>query len=368
MSNTFRPSATVAATPCFVIEGAFFEMNRTTGIARVWMNIFAEWRKDGFLDQVVLFDRGGTLPDIPGARVERLPGRDLDHRLEVEPEFLQSWCDRVGALAFCSTYYAYPSRTPSVALVHDMIPEILGFDLSAPPWREKRALLDVARRFVCVSHNTRRDLERLVPSVRERPIAVAYPGIDTAFIEGEVESPERLRSLDVAAEYIVFIGAPRGYKGFDTLIQAVLMLPEAERPQIVLVSGWDADAGLVEPLGPQGVRRLYLTDAGLRLLLSNALAYVCPSRYEGFGLTLIEAMACGCPVICSDGGSLPEVAGDAALVVPVGQAQSFAGAIVDVRDFRVRNHLIARGLRRAAGFSWRPLATALRAALEAAAE
>lgn len=353
--------------PEFAIEGTFFQTDRLSGIARVWMNVLAEWRRDGFLDRVVLFDRGGTMPEISDARREILPARDCTS-IEDEPELLQAWCDRVGVRAFCSTYYAYPARTPSVALIHDMIPEILGFDLAEPMWREKHALIARARGFVCVSHNTRCDLERLEPEAAARPIAVAHPGIDPAFTSGEpVDPPSRLEDLGVARDYVVFIGRPSGYKGFETLFYAVASLPAEARPQIVVVGPEDAPAIYAEYLGPGGIVRIHATDDGIRLLLAHARAYVAPSRYEGFGLTVLEAMASGCPVVCSDGGSLPEVAGDAALVLPVGDAAAFAAAIDGVRDLRVRNALIARGLRRAGTFSWRPLADVLREALEAAA-
>lgn len=355
------------AVPEFAIEGTFFQMDRLSGIARLWRNVLDAWREDGFLDQVVLFDRDGTMPDLPGVQRDILPLRDCV-AIEAEPEFLQERCDRLGVRAFCSTYYAYPARTPAVALIYDMIPEILGFDLSEPMWREKHALLARAGRIVCISHNTRRDLERLVPEAAARPIAVAHPGIDPAFTSGEpVDPPSRLEDLGVARDYVVFIGRPSGYKGFETLFYAVASLPAEARPQIVVVGPEDAPAIYAEYLGPGGIVRIHATDDGIRLLLAHARAYVAPSRYEGFGLTVLEAMASGCPVVCSDGGSLPEVAGDAALVLPVGDAAAFAAAIDGVRDLRVRNALIVRGLRRAGTFSWRPLADALREALEAAA-
>ena len=106
--------------------------------------------------------------------------------------------------------------------------------------------------------------------------------------------------------------------------------------QITLVCagrrGWLSDS-IYEKGKAQGVIFLdYVDDADLAALYSMATAYVAPSLYEGFGFPVLEAMACGTPVICSDGGSLPEVGGDAAIVIPARDTQKFAEAIRRVID------------------------------------
>ena len=97
----------------------------------------------------------------------------------------------------------------------------------------------------------------------------------------------------------------------------------------------------------------YVPDADLPALLSGALAFVFPSLYEGFGLPVLEAMACGTPVICSNTSSLPEVAGEAALLVDPLDSHELAGAIHRIAtDARLRRLLVARGLEQVARFSW----------------
>jgi alpha-1,3-rhamnosyl/mannosyltransferase len=98
----------------------------------------------------------------------------------------------------------------------------------------------------------------------------------------------------------------------------------------------------------------YLNEESLACLYSSALALVFPSLYEGFGLPVIEAMACGCPVICSNAASLPEVAGDAALLIDPHNVDELAGAIDRVvDDSALRNDLIRKGTERASQFSWK---------------
>jgi len=94
-------------------------------------------------------------------------------------------------------------------------------------------------------------------------------------------------------------------------------------------------------------------DAALAELYRQAAVMVFPSRYEGFGLPALEAMACGCPVIASDRASLPEVVGDAALRVDPDDVEAMAAALRRVLgDARLRSELRRRGLARAAGLSW----------------
>jgi glycosyltransferase involved in cell wall biosynthesis len=102
------------------------------------------------------------------------------------------------------------------------------------------------------------------------------------------------------------------------------------------------------------VRRLgYISDRELRALYESALAFVFPSRYEGFGLPPLEAMACGCPVVSSAAASLPEVCGDAALLVDLHDPMALRRAIQRIlTEPMLRDGLRAAGLRRAAQFGW----------------
>jgi hypothetical protein len=159
-----------------------------------------------------------------------------------------------------------------------------------------------------------------------------------------------------------------GYKNVRLVFRALCDWPPAAAHDLVCVGG----AVVIEPdlkaIAPRmRVRRLALGDEELRLCYAGAVALVCPSRYEGFGLPVAEAMACGCPVITTPVASLPEVAGDAAIYIDPDDPRSLQEAFDIVREPHRRDALVAAGRRRAAALTWAHAASAFASALSAAA-
>jgi glycosyltransferase involved in cell wall biosynthesis len=156
--------------------------------------------------------------------------------------------------------------------------------------------------------------------------------------------------------YVLWVGSLEPRKGVGTLVEAVARLPAAKRPLLVLAGyqGWK-----VPPPSGEGVRRLgEVTDAELQALYAGATAFCFPSLHEGFGLPVLEAMAAGVPVIASDIPAVREVAGDAALLAPPGEAAKWAEAIEAAvsMDALRREALVEGGRQRAARFTWRATA------------
>jgi glycosyltransferase involved in cell wall biosynthesis len=166
------------------------------------------------------------------------------------------------------------------------------------------------------------------------------------------------RELGLPGKFILFVGTREPRKNLRRLVLAYAALPHAVQKEFSLVlvgpRGWDE----TDPLGERrpGNRVMvldYLDTHKLALVYNLASALVYPSLYEGFGLPPIEAMACGCPVMVSNAGALPEVCGDAAIYVDPSDTGSIAGGIQRVLDDEsVRTNLVERGLRRAKDFTW----------------
>ncbi|MCS7061002.1 MAG: glycosyltransferase family 1 protein [Anaerolineae bacterium] len=218
---------------------------------------------------------------------------------------------------------------------------------------------------ICVSESTRRDALR-VYRLPEEKLHVIYEGVHPRFqrITDPAECRRVRDRLRLPERYVLAVGTVEPRKNLATLFQAYRAYldgcPDQIDPPPILVAGkqgWlEADSyravhrhrlsGLVRFLG-------YVDDADLPALYSMATVFVMPSVYEGFGLPVLEAMACGAPVICSNAASLPEVAGDAALLVAPIDVAGWAKALQRaLGDAGLRADLAARGLRRAAHFTW----------------
>ena len=182
----------------------------------------------------------------------------------------------------------------------------------------------------------------------------------------EVIAATRSRYRLPEGEYLLCLAAPQPRKNLALLIRAFFrLLNEQQLPDTYLVlsgskeQGWMYDEIVnIAESSPEHRSRLlftgYVADEDLPALYSGALAFVFPSLYEGFGLPALEAMACGTPVITSNTTSLPEVAGDAALLIdPTDLDQLCAAISTIVADHSLREELRRKGLMRAAEFSWK---------------
>lgn len=254
---------------------------------------------------------------------------------------------------------------PVVLTVHDLIGRL--FPATFPPaarlywahwlpWSIRWAdavIVDSAR--------TRDDVLRLTPAVPERlhvvpagVSAVYRPPADPAAARSRVA-----RECGIDGPFLLFVGTLEPRKGLDTLVDAFADLASRHPHALVVAgqTGWGTGAlfDRIRALGLQGRIRFvgYVPDSALADLYGTAAAFVFPSRYEGFGLPPLEAMACGAPVVCSTAASLPEVVGDAAVLVAPDDAAALAGAVEQVlASADLRQDLRSRGLRRAAAFSW----------------
>jgi glycosyltransferase involved in cell wall biosynthesis len=379
-------------------------IHQDAGIARLTREIVRAVLAAGSPHQYSLFVMGRPAPGVPLSnlmntrelplRVSRLNDRWL-YRLwfranaRVPVQRFSGPCDLYHATDFVLP--PLKGNTPSVLTVHD-----LSFERdpdSAPPRLIpflRRVVPDSARRathLIADSHATARDLVALY-QVSPEKITVIHSGVDERFTPyRDTLYLQRRRSYVLkkyhlgSAPFILTVGTMQRRKNHLRLVQAFARLtgngksgpgsrrwPARASPPPVLViaggKGWLYDEVYAE------VKRLGLTDhvqfigyvdeMDLPHLYRAASVFAFPSLYEGFGLPPLEAMACGVPVVTSNASSLPEVVGDAGLLVDPLDVEALADALEQALNDEVwRRHCTARGLERAAHFTWRRAAEQL---------
>ena len=263
-----------------------------------------------------------------------------------------------------------PRRTACVCNVHDLIPmvhpEFTPRALKTRFFPVYKALMhEIARRVDVVatgSESARNDIVRLLGIPAER-IALAADGVDARLSPGG-EKP----SARGGPKTILYVGRSDPYKNLTGLVEAFARLARGGEVDARLRIVGSPDARY--PEAGAAARRLgvadrvewsgYLDEAGLLAAYREADALALLSRYEGFGLPVLEAMACGTPVVCSNAASLPEVAGSAAKLVAPDDVDGAAAALRAVlADPAEAARLRAAGLAQAAKFSWRATAEAM---------
>ncbi|MDP1949145.1 MAG: glycosyltransferase family 1 protein [Nitrospirota bacterium] len=259
------------------------------------------------------------------------------------------------------TYYSADAFAPRgarrVITVYDMIYERFPSEFSGGQLTDaKKIAVSRADHVVCISENTRRDLIDILGIAADR-VSVVYLGYDTLPFPNLASGG--LRVHGDTSPFLLYVGSRGGYKNFRSLLRAFANSPFLRNNFTVVCFGGGEfvteELSLIRELNlaDTQVRHLAGGDDVLARLYQQAAAFVCPSRYEGFGIPLLEAMSLGCPVICSDTSSIPEVVGDAGEYFDPGDLESMREAIESVLESKTRrDELVTKGHARCALFSW----------------
>lgn len=278
------------------------------------------------------------------------------------------------AEVFHSTFSPLPDSEGlplSFLTIYDMIPVLHpeyfwdDFDVE---FEQILSSVKVGRdRILTISQSSKNDICGYL-NIDPAMVHVAYPAADTEYYYPEKNKEKKRRILEKyhipTSEYFLSLATLEYRKNLRSSIDAfrrVLYEPGMEEQYLVLVGtrGWKVNELLDEVATDPLLRERiiftgYVADEDLSGIYSNAVAFVYPSLYEGFGLPPLEAMQCGVPVITSNSSSLPEVIGDAGILVAPTDVDALAQAMLDIRtDSLLRELLIKQGIQQAARFSWR---------------
>lgn len=339
------------------------------------------------VDEVNEYDL--LFPRLGGGKVVRMPHLgDRFHTVEISgtsarlgARLGKIWWEQVALRKACasnradilhSPYFASPlfPNVPTVVTIHDVITLVLPEYGAALHTRVYNRLVSAAARkaraVLTVSEAAKRDIVRVLGIAPDR-IHVTYnapdpdlrPATDGASLEAMRDG------FGITGEYVLYFGGFDARKNVGRVVRAYHAARESfSGPHRLVLAGsmnlvghplYPDPRPLVKELGleEEVIVTGRVSETDKQLLFSGATAFVFPSLYEGFGIPVLEAMACGAPVITSNSSSLPEVAGEAALLVDPSSVDEIARAMVRlVNDPGLREELRGKGLRRVSDFSW----------------
>lgn len=275
---------------------------------------------------------------------------------------LEKFIDRVD-IYHSSDWIQIPSLAKKVTTVHDLVvfryPQTLDSYIVHTQRKRMHWVKSECDLIIADSLSTRQDLRSFL-KIDERKIEVVYPGVREVFRKTLNKNAAKiLEKFGINNDYIISVGKREPRKNlkltvlaFSRFLKQLSRSRIKSRPDLVIVGKW----GWGEKIsGSEHIRVIdSIDDNDLARLYSQAQFLLYPSLYEGFGLPVLEAMECGCPVICSNRGSLKEVGGSAALFV---NPESLGDLVEKISNLylnkKLRSELITKGKKQAAKFSWK---------------
>lgn len=330
------------------LDCIIFGLQRFGGISNYWARVVEHACAEPTLDGTLVLPQQLTFSDYDAGWTRRMAvlHDTLDARLA---RYLRS---PVAAAqdVFHTSYYRLPRRRAGkyVVSAYDFTYERYRSGLARRVHSlQKFKSLERADAVLCISESTRRDVLEYCPHVDARKLYVVHLGIDRAAF-----FPESLPQPLARENTVLFVGQRAGYKRFDLAIAAIQLSKHLSLGIIGPALTTEERQALHRTLGERWHEFGPVSNAQLRQLYSSANAFLFPSDYEGFGLPVLEAMACGCPVVAANKASLPEVGGSAARYADSQSGEAYAAVLQALESADSRERTVRAGIARAEQFSW----------------
>lgn len=270
---------------------------------------------------------------------------------------------KLDVITFPKNVLPYFVTCKSVIVIHDLayfMPELNAYPLIDTIYMKMMIKSSVKRanHIIAISENTKRDIIKFT-GINENKITVIYEASDLKYrqIKDVIELDKIKNKYNLSEKFIFSCDSLTPRKNVIRLLKAFNNIKDKIPHKLVLTGGvsWKSKNvhNLIESMRDRVIKLGYVPDEDMPMLYNLADLFVYPSLYEGFGLPLLEAMACGCPVISSNSSSLPEVVGDAGLMIDPYDVDNLEKVIYEaLTNENLRKDMIRKGLDRAKQFSW----------------
>ncbi|WP_370293276.1 glycosyltransferase family 4 protein [Thalassolituus sp.] len=339
-----------------ILDSIIYQLQRAGGISVYWSNILARLSN---VSEDILVDifgnpgSGNIFEDadlVSSYRSERYVSLFLQRYLPFWPKVRAK-----GKYIFHSSYYRtdFSHQAINFCTVHDFTYEKYSSGLpKLVHSTQKRVAINNADVIICVSENTKRDLLEQYKSVDPGCVYVIYNGVSDNFYIINDEDASVEIEIKFSNPYILYVGDRSSYKNFSMFMDLI-----DSRPDIgaVIVGGGELK-GHEQDWAARNIARIEhfmgINESSLNYLYNKAHCLLYPSSYEGFGIPVVEAMKAGCPVVALNCSSIPEVAGNSAILIDVLDSGEFSAAVSRLFDIDYRSQLVSAGLVNAQRFSW----------------
>lgn len=274
----------------------------------------------------------------------------------LDRELISIFCLKENVDLFVSSYYTFSNTSKNMQIIYDFIPEVFGFSRMNRGWMERELAIYAATGFFSISHNTKEDLLRFYPIHKSTPIGFGYPGIDLKLFS--LPAGRQMSKTKKDKRYFVCVGSrygEGGYKNGELLVKALQFLEKGEIDFDVIFIGGEnltiEEMKLVNS-GKVKVLRIEASDEKMIHVISGADALVYVSKYEGFGMPPLEALALGIPVICTANSSLPEAVGEMGIFVEDNDFIGLAHLLINCNFEEARVELLEKGPLWVQNFGW----------------
>lgn len=341
------------------LDNIVFSLQKQGGISVFWYEFLKRIMQDADFDCKFI----DLLNDNIFRKQLDIPLSDiLDNRLNKLPVKVQRYVNPTikEEGIFHSSYYRVGngSQVCNVTTVHDFTYEYYfkGLPKFVHHFQKKNAILN-SKKIICVSNNTKTDLLRFYPNLNERQIEVIYNGVSDDYFPLHTRDSAFLNNTfgPDFKEYVLFVGKREdAYKNFDMVVDACKLT----KSKLLIVGGGHLSRSEVAMLDVQLGLHQYkqiagVTNVQLNEIYNNASFLVYPSLYEGFGISILEAQKSGCPVICSNTSSIPEIAGKGAYLLEKISALRIAEILLQNKSRNdITNSIVEEGYLNSRLYSW----------------
>lgn len=346
-----------------ILDNIIFSLQRSGGISTVWYELIKNIQIDNRFDVFFLEYKGADkniLRKNLNLPSDKILNAKVGNSVFVE-RYKSLQLDITEPFIFVSSYYRICSNKNAlnVSIVHDFIYEYYRKGIPKIVHSlQKKFALNKSDLIICISENTKKDLLKFYPKIHSKDIRVIYNGVSNIYKKLQIDKGYEV--LDPNLEFlntknnILFVGSRASYKNFDKVVNVIASLDNTYHLLIVgeplsEVEKSDIDSKLSTNRYTV-LSRVSNEDLNYIYNLSYALLY--PSAYEGFGIPLLEAMKCGLPIIAYNNSSIPEVVGDAGILVDHLDSQTIIESLTRLEDIDFRKKLIEKGYKQNSKFSW----------------